>query len=78
MRGRAPPVGSVHAAQARFLENYIVVGIEIVHADDFVASREQPLNHVHANESGGTRYKYFHGLGTLFMMKCVCLSSFAP
>src|SRR5258706_14896471 len=66
-----------HAAQARLLEGHIIVSIEIVHTDDFVASREQPLNYVHADESGDTRYKYFHCPGTLFIVKCVCLTSLA-
>src|SRR4051812_34394091 len=55
-------------AQAVFLQSHIVISIEIIQAYYFIAARKQPLGHVHADESRGTRYKYFHYFGAFRIM----------
>lgn len=51
------------ACQARLLETDIVVVVEIVQPDDFVATRQQALGDMHADETGGTGNQYFHFFG---------------
>jgi hypothetical protein len=49
------------ARQPRLLEGDIVVVVEIVNADDFVAAREQALADMHADKPGGAGEQDLHG-----------------
>ena len=46
--------------KTRFLERRIVIGIEVVEADDLVAAREQALGHVITDEARGTGDQHAH------------------
>ena len=49
------------ARQTRLLESWIVVIVEIVETDDFVAARQQNLRYVAADEARSARDQHFHG-----------------
>ena len=46
--------------EPRLLQRHVVVVVEIVEADDFVAALEQPLGDVEADEAGGAGDEEFH------------------
>jgi hypothetical protein len=48
------------ARQARFLQRHVVVVVEVVDPDHFVAARQQTLADMHADKSGGAGNQNFH------------------
>jgi hypothetical protein len=46
--------------EARLLERYVVVLVEVVETDNLVTARQQALRRVRADESGGAGHENLH------------------
>ena len=53
--------GFLQFGQAVLLKCRVVIGVEAIHTQYFVATRKQFLGGVHADKAGGTREHDFHG-----------------
>ena len=56
-----PRLNNIEPLKARFLEANVVVVVEVVDADDFIAGGKQPLGDVHADEPGRAGDQDFQG-----------------
>ena len=44
------------------LQGRVVIVVEVVHADHFIAPRQQQFGDMHADKTGGSCNQYFHNL----------------